>query len=74
VTCDGAEFDRHERLLAYCHAGGVELNRWMVVEGWAVSFGGAFKTEELAARAAKRGIWQGEFKMPHVWRRENPRF
>lgn len=74
VDCKGGEFDRHERLLAYCSAGGTELNRWMVAEGWAVSYGGNFKTEERAAKSAKRGVWQGEFTMPQAWRRQNPRY
>lgn len=74
VSCEGAEFDRHERLLAYCKANGVALNQWMVEEGWAVSYGASFKAEERAAKAARRGLWAGEFEMPHIWRRQNPRF
>lgn len=74
VSCEGAEFDRHERLLAFCKANGVALNKWMVEEGWAVSYGVSFKAEERAAKAAGRGLWAGEFEMPHIWRRQNPRF
>lgn len=74
VNCDGGEFDRHERLLATCRAGEVNLNQWMVSEGWAVSFGGYYGAEERAAKAATRGIWQGRFDMPQVWRRKNPRY
>lgn len=74
VDCKGTEFDRYERLLAYCTVGGVELNRWMVLEGWAVSYGGEFRGEEQKAKELKVGIWQGTFDMPNVWRRDHPRY
>lgn len=74
VTCDGGEYDRHQRLLAFCSAGGVELNRWMVAQGWAVSFGGQFKTEERRAKSEKIGIWASKFQFPSDWRRAHPRY
>jgi len=74
VECEGQQFDKHNRVLATCYAGGIELNRWMVSEGWAVSFGGIYQGEELAARSEKKGIWQSKFELPHIWRRQNPRY
>lgn len=73
VECTGAEFDRHQRLLAICSVGGVEINRWMVKEGWAVSFGGGFYSEQQLAKSERRGVWQGDFEMPQDWRRRNNR-
>lgn len=70
VLCTGWQLDQFDRLLAVCHAGGIELNRRMVLDGWAVSFGG-YQTEEAQARQAVRGIWAGRFERPRDWRRDN---
>ena len=47
--------------------GEVELNRWLVEEGWAVSFGG-YQGAERTARTARKGVWAGEFLRPADWR------
>jgi endonuclease YncB( thermonuclease family) len=67
VACEGWEKDRYGRLLATCKAGGVELNRSLVEAGWAVAYGG-YSSEERAARAARRGLWAGDFERPRDWR------
>lgn len=69
VTCRSTERDKHGRYLAYCTAGGVDLNRAMVERGMALAFGG-YREEERAARADRRGLWSGEFQRPQDWRRE----
>lgn len=70
LECEGNERDVHDRLLATCKVDNVVLNRWMVEQGWAVSFHG-YPAEERTARAAKRGIWSGTFIRPQQWRAEN---
>lgn len=67
VSCQGWERDRYGRLLATCTAGGIELNRQQVADGWAVAYGG-YDAEEAQARVARRGIWSGEFNRPSEWR------
>lgn len=74
VVCKGNEYDRYQRLLGYCSAGSVDLNKTMVAEGWALSFGGDFLAEESVASQQKKGIWSGEFQRPQDWRRDHPRF
>ena len=69
TRCEGWQYDKYARLLARCTAGPKELNRLMVRNGWAVSFGD-FESEELAARNGGRGIWQGSFVRPREWRAE----
>lgn len=55
----------------------VNLNQWMVLEGWAVVYPKYFRhrslfvEEEKEAREAKRGLWQGEFEKPWEWRKRN---
>lgn len=69
VMCEGAEFDKYDRLLAICKVGEVEINRQLVLEGWAVAFG-AYYQEEAAAENTKKGLWAGEFQSPSQWRRD----
>ncbi|MEO5758945.1 MAG: thermonuclease family protein [Mesorhizobium sp.] len=67
VSCTGWQHDRYGRLLGDCSADGKDLNRAQVEAGWAVAYGD-FETEEVAARAAKAGIWAGTFERPQDWR------
>lgn len=72
VTCVGNERDRYHRLLATCSAHGIDLNGWMVEQGHAVAYlryATTYVVEEGEARAARRGVWQGEFVMPWDWRK-----
>lgn len=78
VICDVLGRDRWRRALAVCRAGALELNREMVRRGWALAWyperavpGPDYEPEEEEARAARRGIWQGRFVEPWVWRRSN---
>jgi endonuclease YncB( thermonuclease family) len=67
VSCSGWQRDRYGRLLGDCRAGDTDLNRAQVQAGWAVAFGD-FEAEEAVARAAKAGIWAGNFDEPQQWR------
>jgi len=68
VTCKGWQEDQYQRLLAICFARGLELNREMVADGWAVSYG-AYEDEERDAKKNRRGLWTSEFERPVDWRR-----
>ncbi|UCA44506.1 thermonuclease family protein [Pseudochrobactrum sp. XF203] len=70
VTCTADGRDQYDRILAFCKAGETDLNRTMVEQGWAVSYG-LYQREEAQARKNKRGLWAGEFERPGKWRREN---
>jgi endonuclease YncB( thermonuclease family) len=67
VACTGWRNDQYGRLLGDCSADGVDLNREMVAQGWAVAYGD-FEREEAKARSAKLGLWAGEFEKPRQWR------
>jgi endonuclease YncB( thermonuclease family) len=64
VTCVGESYDSRDRLIAVCHAGGLELNATMVRLGLAVSVGTRYAREEGEARAARAGMWMGTFDRP----------
>jgi len=57
------------RHMQHCWRG---TQRLMVAEGWAFAYrrySSAYIAEETRARAAKRGIWQGEVLAPWDWRK-----
>jgi endonuclease YncB( thermonuclease family) len=71
IRCDIHSTDQHGRRLATCFAAsGKNLNARMVADGYAVAFG-AYRTEEAAAKANRRGLWASEFEQPQDWRRRN---
>lgn len=76
VACTPKDTDRYGRVVAVCVVKGVELNRWLVEEGWALAYlqyGGAVYLEaQREAERAKRGIWQGSFVPPWEYRGATP--
>ena len=71
VACEERDRDRYGRIVALCRAAGVDLNAWMVQSGLALAyrrFSSAYTGEERAARAARLGIWRGDFVAPWDWR------
>ncbi|WP_373488136.1 thermonuclease family protein [Blastomonas sp.] len=67
VTCQGQGTDAYGRLLAICHANGLELGATMVEYGWATayrSYSSAYIGHEHRARSARQGIWRSEFILP----------
>jgi endonuclease YncB( thermonuclease family) len=67
VACVGNSRDKYHRLLVTCRRGSLNINRLQVTGGMAVSFGD-YEQEEDVAKAARRGVWAGEFLMPSAWR------
>jgi endonuclease YncB( thermonuclease family) len=72
VACRAGAADRYRRLVAVCRANGRDLGAALVAAGWALaSRGGAYAAQEREARAARRGVWQGDFQPPAEWRRRH---
>jgi endonuclease YncB( thermonuclease family) len=72
VTCRSTNNDRYGRHLSICSVGILNLNAWMVENGWAVAYRRYSKKyipEEQTAKSDKAGIWAGRFIMPWQWRR-----
>lgn len=72
VSCRPVDEDRYGRAVSICDAGGRDLGRLMVEQGWAISLG-PYGDEERAARQDRRGIWAGPFERPADWRAKYPR-
>ena len=72
AICVARDTDRYGRTIAVCSQDGIDLNAWMVAEGWAVAYRQYSRDYVLAdteARSAGRNIWSGTFVMPWDWRR-----
>ncbi len=72
VACEERDRDRYGRIVAVCRVAGEDVNAWMVSEGWAFAYRTyslRYVADEIAARAADRGIWRGRVVAPWDWRR-----
>src|SRR3977135_1542004 len=62
--------DRRGRTVARCEVDGEDIQKWMVRNGWALSYvrvSHDYDEDEKAAREAKAGMWQGAFIAPWDW-------
>jgi endonuclease YncB( thermonuclease family) len=73
-TCHVRQTDRRGRQVARCEVDGEDIQKWMVKNGWALSyvrFSHDYDADEKAAREAKAGMWHGAFIAPWDWRVRN---
>jgi len=74
LRCAEQDIDDYGRTVAVCHNGSTDIGAEMVRSGFALAYryySRDYVDEEDEARAAKRGVWAGEFTPPWDWRR-NP--
>jgi endonuclease YncB( thermonuclease family) len=72
LRCEPRDRDRYGRTVAMCFLSELDVNEWMVRQGWAVAYARystAYVEVEATARAARRNIWSGEFTRPDEYRR-----
>lgn len=63
------EKDKYGRELCECFVNDVSLNEALVSAGWAMSYRDTkYDKAQNAAEGAKRGIWQGKFMRPALFR------
>lgn len=73
LTCTRRDVDDYGRIVATCRAGNVDLAAEMARSGFATAYrrySNDYVDEENEARAARRGIWAGEFTQPETYRSE----
>lgn len=68
IDCKGGRKDKYQRLLVTCFKQGLNINREMVRQGMAVTFGD-YEAEERQARERRAGLWASDFVRPGDWRR-----
>ena len=74
IRCISSSKDRYKRFLATCFKDKVNLNKWMVKNGYAVAYkrySNEYVKDELYAKENMLGIWEGSFVMPEKWRKLN---
>ena len=74
IKCISTTKDRYKRYIATCFKDKINLNRWMVRNGYAVAYRRYSKeyiSDEDFARENKLGLWQGKFIKPEKWRKLN---
>ncbi|PJB72103.1 MAG: hypothetical protein CO093_03720 [Alphaproteobacteria bacterium CG_4_9_14_3_um_filter_47_13] len=63
--------------MALCRVDGEDLEQMMISADGAIDYRffskGYYAVAETDARAARRGLWAGEFQSPQAWRKYNPR-
>jgi endonuclease YncB( thermonuclease family) len=67
ILCRRQDTDSYGRMVAVCTDGATDLGAAMVTAGLALAYrryGDDYVDEETAARAARRGLWAGEFTPP----------
>ena len=73
VTCTKRDVDDYGRIVAVCRSGAADLSAEMARSGFATAYrrySNDYVDEENEARAARRGIWAGEFTPPETWRHD----
>ena len=75
VVCQVQEkLDRYKRYIGVCFIGDINLNKWMVKNGYAVAYRRYSKDyikDEEYAKKNKLGLWSGTFIHPEKWRKHN---
>jgi endonuclease YncB( thermonuclease family) len=73
VSCVRRDTDRYGRMVAVCTVQRIDLGGWMVGQGQAIAYrkySFEYVAEEERARAAKAGMWAGEFQDPSEFRHQ----
>tara|TARA_B100001093_G_scaffold509637_1_gene574056 strand:- start:456 stop:959 length:504 start_codon:yes stop_codon:yes gene_type:complete len=74
IKCISSSKDRYKRYLATCFKNKINLNKWMVRNGYAVAYKRYSKDyvrDEEYAKENLLGMWEGSFIMPEKWRKLN---
>ena len=74
ISCVTDGLDRYQRRLGQCYVGEVELQIWLVSQGWALDYPqyskGRYEKEQQQAQQQKIGMWRGTFETPSEWRKQ----
>ena len=74
IKCYIKDIDRYKRFIGECYKENINLNAWLVKNGYAVAYrkySKKFVSQENLAKKEKLGLWAGTFEMPWEWRKKN---
>ena len=72
ILCKVENIDRYKRKLATCYKNKLNINSWLVRNGYAlayVKYSKKYILQEKEAERDKLGLWQGTFEKPWEWRK-----
>ncbi len=74
IKCETTDIDIYNRYIAICSIDNININQWMVKNGWAIAYryySTDYIIEEKYARDNRLGIWKSEFLKPYQYRKNN---
>ena len=74
IICKSSTKDIYNRFIAECYKDKININKWMVSNGYALAYrkySKKFIPQENLAKKEKLGLWAGTFEMPWEWRKKN---
>ncbi len=74
IKCIFTTKDKYKRYIATCYKEKINLNQWMVRNGYAIAYrrySKKYVPDEDFAKEKKLGLWQGKFISPEKWRKLN---
>ena len=74
VSCIILDQDRYIRDIGECYINNLNINKWMVQNGWALAYryySKKYVEVENLAKENNSGIWVGEFENPWDFRKKN---
>ena len=72
INCLVIDIDKYKRYIAECFINNRNINKYMVRNGWAIAYryySIKFVEDEIVAKKAKIGLWQGQFQEPYLYRK-----
>ncbi len=74
VSCIILDQDRYKRDIGECYINNLNINKWMVQNGWALAYryySKKYVEVENLAKENNSGLWVGEFENPWDFRKKN---
>ena len=72
IECDYTDKDKYGRFIGECRIGNININSWLVENGWALAYrqySKKYVQHEQIAKRNKAGMWSGKFVEPWKWRK-----
>ena len=73
IICNIKDIDQYNRYIGVCFVNNLNMNKYMVINGWAIAYRYYSKDYIEVENIAKRdkvGIWQGSFQEPYLFRKK----
>ena len=73
IICSIKDIDQYNRYIGVCFVNNLNMNKYMVINGWAIAYRYYSKDYievENIAKRKKVGIWQGSFQEPYLFRKK----